>query len=30
MALLRSRVIDELHETYPDFAQQLTKEIAHV
>jgi len=29
LALLRSRVIDELHETYPDFAIQPTKEIAN-
>ncbi len=28
LALLRGRVLDELQETYPDFAQQLTKEIA--
>lgn len=28
LALLRGRVLDELRETYPDFAQQLTKEIA--
>ena len=27
LALLRGRVLDELGETYPDFAQQLTKEI---
>lgn len=27
LALLRGRVLSELHETYPDFAQQLTKEI---
>ena len=28
LALLRGRVLEELQETYPDFAQQLTKEIA--
>ncbi|WP_353236174.1 CoA-transferase [Diaphorobacter ruginosibacter] len=28
LALLRGRVLEELRETYPDFAQQLTKEIA--
>ncbi len=28
LALLRGRVLDELQETYPDFASQLTKEIA--
>ena len=28
LELLRGRVLDELRETYPDFAQQLTKEIA--
>lgn len=28
LALLRGRVLDELRETYPDFAHQLTKEIA--
>lgn len=28
LALLRGRVLDELQETYPDFALQLTKEIA--
>ena len=27
LALLRGRVLDELHETYPDFASQLKKEI---
>lgn len=31
LALLRGRVLDELHETYPDFARQLNQEIqAHV
>jgi len=28
LALLKNRVVDELHETYPDFATALTKEIA--
>lgn len=28
LALLRGRVIDELRETYPDFASQLMKEVA--
>ena len=28
LALLRGRVLDELQETYPEFALQLTKEIA--
>lgn len=28
LALLRGRVLDELRETYPEFALQLTKEIA--
>lgn len=28
LALLRGRVLDELRETYPDFASQLMKEIA--
>jgi glutaconate CoA-transferase subunit B len=28
LALLRGRVLEELGETYPDFAQQLSKEIA--
>jgi len=29
LALLRHRVIPELHETYPDFATELTQEIAN-
>jgi glutaconate CoA-transferase subunit B len=26
--LLRGRVLDELHETYPDFAAQMRREIS--
>lgn len=29
LSLLRGRVLNELQETYPDFAKQLTQEIAH-
>jgi glutaconate CoA-transferase subunit B len=28
LALLRGRVLHELQETYPDFAKQLTQEMA--